>query len=186
MEIDQVFGLPAHPLFVHLPVVLVPIAGLMAVAFAIRPKWLDRFGWWLVVVTGVGALGAILAAGSGEALEESVRETELVEQHAEAGETAEFIAIAFFVVVLAIVAFRWWSRRKAASGGTEIAHAGALAVVTSVLLVVSGGGAAFAIADAGHQGAQATWEGEGDESGTDEGEQGPDGAVQVDREDDDD
>lgn len=183
MEIDKLFGLPAHPLFVHLPVVLVPIAGLMAIAFAIRPKWLDRFGWWLVVVAGVGALGAILAAGSGEALEESVRETALVEQHAEAGETAEFIAIAFFVVVLAIVAFRWWSRRSAARGGKDMARAGAVAVVTSVLLVVGGGSAAYAIADAGHQGAKATWEGEGDESGSDEGDH--DGA-DVEYEDDDD
>ena len=58
MEIDKLFGLPAHPLLVHVPVVLVPLAALMAIAFAIRPAWLDRFGWWLVAVSGVGAVGA--------------------------------------------------------------------------------------------------------------------------------
>jgi hypothetical protein len=28
MEIDQLFGLPAHPLIVHIPVVLLPIAAI--------------------------------------------------------------------------------------------------------------------------------------------------------------
>lgn len=32
MELDQLFGLPAHPLLVHLPVVIIPMTLLLAVA----------------------------------------------------------------------------------------------------------------------------------------------------------
>jgi hypothetical protein len=31
VEITSIFGLPAHPLFVHVPIVLVPLASLGAV-----------------------------------------------------------------------------------------------------------------------------------------------------------
>ena len=55
MEIETFFGLPAHPLMVHLPVVLIPLAGIIAIVFAFRPAWLDRFGWHLVVLSGLGA-----------------------------------------------------------------------------------------------------------------------------------
>lgn len=51
MELENLFGLPAHPLLVHLPVVMVPIAATMALLMTIRPAWLDRFGWWLLGTT---------------------------------------------------------------------------------------------------------------------------------------
>ncbi|MGA0894883.1 MAG: DUF2231 domain-containing protein, partial [Ilumatobacteraceae bacterium] len=103
MEIEKIAGLPAHPLFAHLPVVMVPLAGLIAIAFAVRPVWLDRFGWGLVAVSGIGMLGAVLAAGSGEALEEmlergGVGESGVLEQHADMGEAARTISIAFFTL----------------------------------------------------------------------------------------
>jgi len=48
VELEELFGLPAHPLLVHMPVVIIPLAGVIAVVFAFRPAWLDRFGWGLV------------------------------------------------------------------------------------------------------------------------------------------
>jgi uncharacterized membrane protein len=158
MELDKLFGLPAHPLLVHVPVVLVPLAGLMAIAFALRAKWLDRFGWWLVAITGVGAAGAVLAAGSGEKLERRVGGSDALEKHAELGDTAKLVSVVFFLVVVSIMLFRWWSKKRAASGGKDIARTGAVAIITAVLLVAAGGSAGAAIAKAGHQGAKITWE----------------------------
>ena len=87
MELEKLFGLPAHPLLVHIPVVLVPLAAIIAIVFAFKPAWLDRFGWGLVALSGVGALGAILAAGSGEGLEglQNQAETAAREDHFELG-----------------------------------------------------------------------------------------------------
>jgi uncharacterized membrane protein len=159
MEIDELFGLPAHPLLVHLPVVLVPIAALLAVVFAFRPAWLDRFGWGLVAVSGVGALGAILAAGSGEALEETVKETAALEEHAEMGEVAQTVAIIFFCVVLAVVVLRYFAKRNSGSAKVwTLISSKAGAIMIAAALVVSAAAATYTIVEAGHQGAKATWE----------------------------
>jgi uncharacterized membrane protein len=159
MELDKLFGLPAHPLLVHLPVVLVPIAALLAVVFTFRPAWLDRYGWGLVVLSGLGALGAILAAGSGEALEETVKETAALEDHAEMGDAAQVVAIVFFCVVLAVVVARYLARRNSAAGGVWAfisSKAGVMVIAT--VLVLSASGAMYTMVAAGHQGAKATWE----------------------------
>ena len=89
MEIDNLFGLPAHPLLVHAPIVLVPLCLVAAVLMAVKPEWRRRFAVPTAVVAVVAAVSVQLAEGSGEALEERVRETNLVEQHAEIAELAK-------------------------------------------------------------------------------------------------
>ena len=44
IEIDRAFGLPAHPLLIHAPLVFVPILGLAALALAANSGWFDRHG----------------------------------------------------------------------------------------------------------------------------------------------
>ena len=182
MELETLFGLPAHPLMVHLPVVLIPLAGVIAVVLAFKPAWLDKVGWWLVGVTGLGMIGAIMAAGSGEGLEELQREGETAarEDHFEMGELARTLSIVFFVVVLAVVALRWYAKRKGGDGGEGggawgFARSKIGAIVAAVVLVVSAGAATWTMAAAGHQGAKLAWceetqncstgGGEGDEEG---------------------
>jgi len=153
MELENLFGLPAHPLLVHLPVVMVPIAAAMAIAMTIRPAWLDRFGWWLVGTSGLGFVGAILAAGSG------VRESEILEHHTELGETARLVAGILFVIALLVVGTRHWMRKNAdeSNGVTNFMKSKVGVAVVSAALVVSAGAAAYTMVDAGHQGAKASW-----------------------------
>jgi len=153
MELENLFGLPAHPLLVHLPVVMVPIAAAMAIAMTIRPAWLDRFGWWLVGTSGLGFVGAILAAGSGEALEERVRESEILEHHTELGETARLVAGILFVIALLVVG----KNADESNGVTNFMKSKVGVAVVSAALVVSAGAAAYTMVDAGHQGAKASW-----------------------------
>lgn len=171
MELEKLFGLPAHPLLVHMPVVLIPLSGIIAIVFAFKTAWLDRYGWGLVVLSGVGALGGILAAGSGEGLESLQRAagespSAAAEDHFELGETARTLGIIFFIVVLAVVLVRWYARKQ---GGTEgiwaKLNSKAAAVVMAVALVVSAGAATYAISTAGHQGAKLVWEDEGKPEG---------------------
>ncbi len=58
-------GLPAHPLFLHVPVILIPVAGLAALALAARPSWWVRHGVWVtcVAVVALGALNFTMGAG---------------------------------------------------------------------------------------------------------------------------
>lgn len=157
-------GLVAHPLFVHMPVVIVPLAGIIAIVFAFKPAWLDKFGWGLVGLSGLGALGGILAASSGEGLEELLKEggeeiTPALEAHAEAGEMARNLAILFFIIVLAVVVIRHLARKNAANP-TGVAKLGASkggAIVMSALIAITAGLATWSVADAGHEGAEIVW-----------------------------
>jgi uncharacterized membrane protein len=177
VELETLFGLPAHPLMVHLPVVIIPLAGLIAVVFAVRSQWLDRFGWGLVALSGLGALGGILAAGSGEGLEEMGESGGRVEEHAEMGELARTLGIVFFLVVLGVVLARHLARKKGegATGVWGFVGSKAGAVVAAAALVVSAGAATYTISAAGHEGAKLVWEDEADggserESGDSDGE----------------
>jgi len=186
MELETLFGLPAHPLLVHIPVVLVPLAAIIAIVFAFRPAWLDRFGWALVGLSFVGAIGAIFAAGSGEGLETLQAEPESAarEDHFELGETARTIAILFFLIVAAIVVIRYLARKRAAKGEQAtglwafLASKGA-AILMAGALVLSGAAATYTMAKAGHQGAKLAWEEEvqpgdtGDETNEGGGDEGP-------------
>ncbi|MFM8267385.1 MAG: DUF2231 domain-containing protein [Ilumatobacteraceae bacterium] len=173
MELEKIAGLPAHPLFVHVPVVLIPLAGILAIIFAVRPAWLDRFGWGLVGLSGVGMLGAILAAGSGEALEEMLEDkgeviSKSLKKHAEMGETARTVAIVFFLIVLAVVLVRSMAKKRAEGSGVSkfVASKGG-AVAMSVLLALSAAGATYATATAGHSGAEEVWKEEFGNTGGD-------------------
>jgi hypothetical protein len=48
---DTLFGLPAHPLLVHMPIVLIPLAAIGVVVMLIKPAWHQRYRW---VVLGMG------------------------------------------------------------------------------------------------------------------------------------
>jgi predicted membrane protein DUF2231 len=68
IELSNAFGLPAHPLLLHVPVVLVPVLSVVTVALAVRPAWRLRFGLSASVFAIVTMAGTILTAGAGEAL----------------------------------------------------------------------------------------------------------------------
>ena len=69
IKINTIYsGLPAHPLFLHVPVILIPVVGLAALGLAARPAWWTRHGVWVTAVAVV-ALGALnLTMGAGKAL----------------------------------------------------------------------------------------------------------------------
>ena len=149
MELNNLFGLPAHPLLVHLPVVMVPMAALGAIILAIFPKYFARFGWWVTGISFIGAIGAILAAGSGETLEERVDRSSTMRDHAEMGETARLLAVVLFVVLLIVMLARKYR-------ATDMAKK-AVAIGVSVVIAVSAAAAGWVIIQTGHSGAKASW-----------------------------
>ncbi|MEN9805239.1 MAG: hypothetical protein RIS41_2086 [Actinomycetota bacterium] len=162
---ETVFDLPSHPLFVHVPVVLVPLAFVGVVGMVVRPRWWDRLIWPTFVVAVLGTVGAVLAAGSGEELEEAVEGRAvraLVHDHAEAGELARTASLLFFVVLVAtffgprvvtrLRSARWWRP------------------IMMVAVLVSGGVASWSMFDAGHSGAKSVWNDVHDDGDHDDGD----------------
>ena len=182
---NSIFGIPAHPLFVHLPVVLIPLAAVGVIIMVIRPSWWERYKWATLTIAGVGMVGAIIAAGTGEELEEAVEDTaprQLLRAHAQAGEVSRTVSIVFFaVLVAAIVVLPWWMMRRsnASSAGVDVTTSDAsspkwLRSIVSLVLVATALGASWTVYDAGHTGAKSVWydvkvgegEGKGDRGGS--------------------
>ena len=161
---DTLGGLPAHPLLVHIPVVLIPLAAIGALAIAVRPKWMRSFGWLVAGVAGVGFLGAVFAAQSGEAYKETLEAsgqtiTSTLEDHAEMGDTAQAFAAMFFALVVVWVLFAWWRRHTGEEKVTAaVKQPKLIAIILSVLVVASGVAGTASVTVTGHSGAKTVWE----------------------------
>jgi hypothetical protein len=106
----------------------------------------------VLAVALVATIAVGLAQTSGEALEDQVSETDLVEKHTEQGESVLPWAIALSVVAAAVTAAARLDRRRRPDTRPRL--------VTTVLVVaalVAGTGATRSVVDVGHSGAKATW-----------------------------
>ncbi len=152
MEIEELFGLPAHPLLVHAAVVLLPLAALGTVLIAAIPKARRAYAP-LVLIVAIAALVSVgLAQGSGEEFEEKVVETRLTEEHTDQGETVLPWAVAVTVVAGAITGATAFRRRIPKNSS------GALTAGLVVAAVIVSAGATWTVIDVGHSGAKATWD----------------------------
>jgi hypothetical protein len=168
MELEKIFGLPAHPLLVHVPVALIPLCAVGAILMVVSASWRQRIGWVVVVLAGVTVAASQLAAGSGEAFEEALDDrSQLIRRHAELGETFVWFAIAFFVALLAMMIWDTLQRRRKAKGteetGLKETTGRTVALVLSVVVVVAAVGATYRVYQVGHSGAEAVWS---EDSGT--------------------
>lgn len=158
-ELKEIGGLPAHPLLLHVPVVLIPILSGAAIALMVRPDWRRRYGV-AVGVLGVVALAfTILAAGAGEAFRESrpIFASSALSEHAELGDQLKAVMVLF---VGALVAFLAADLRGAPSflsrfarflhrPGTERFARVAISLLAVIALVW--------VVRTGHEGAEVAW-----------------------------
>lgn len=159
MEIEELFGLPAHPLIVHAAVVLLPLAAVATLVCAATPRARRAYAPVALGLALVATLAVGLAQGSGEELEDQVDETELVEEHTEQGERVLPWAIALTVAAAAVTAIPLLSRRRPSVPARTVT-----AVVVTVSLL-AGAGATWTIVEVGHSGAKATWDDVGEDGG---------------------
>lgn len=97
---NTIAGLPAHPLLVHLAVVLIPLTGLLAVLTATWPAARRRLGVITPLVALVAVVVTPLTASAGESLEKQVPRTVLLHKHTEIGGQMNYWVAALFVVVV--------------------------------------------------------------------------------------
>lgn len=166
---DTLGGIPSHPLLVHIPVVLVPVA--MLLMFLSLWQKVRTSALWAASIAAVGGLvGAVLASGSGESLAHAVKRSQLLRDHMELGDQVQGYAavFAFFAVAALMVHL---TRIDAVPLGrllspltkriTPLAKkmsAGAVAALITLVSVV-GVVASWQTYNAGHSGAKAVWDG---------------------------
>ncbi|MGZ5400908.1 MAG: DUF2231 domain-containing protein, partial [Nocardioides sp.] len=157
MEIDNLFGIPAHPLVVHAVVVLVPLAALGAIAVVISPWVRSHIGWLVVATAALNVLLVPLAAGSGESLEERIDETALVETHAEMGEQLLPWIIALALVLGVFMVLSRLASRPTSDTPSPVWTSRTVSLVVAAITVIAASGALVQVARIGHSGAEASW-----------------------------
>ena len=157
MEISKLFGLPAHPLLVHIPIVLLPLVGVGAIAMAVSATVRDRIGWIVVALSAAALVGVQLAMGSGEQLQDSVDRSTALREHIDMAEQLRPIAFLFFVAVLVLMLLHRHAR-GAGQGRDASTVPSWVQPGVAVVCVVLALTANFQLVRVGHNGARATWE----------------------------
>jgi hypothetical protein len=152
MMFDLVAGLPLHPLVVHATEVIVPSAALVVALAALWPPF-RRWARFLPLGLALVALVLVpLSTQSGEALQERVKETPLIETHIEMAEG--LLPWVFGLAVVAAVLLWWgWDEREVTPPRAPKWVALALAVAA----VLFAAGTVVEAVRIGHSGATATW-----------------------------
>ncbi|GGN80578.1 hypothetical protein GCM10011579_066230 [Streptomyces albiflavescens] len=160
MSLTVVNGLPAHILFVHVVIVLVPLSALALVVCAIWPPVARRLGVLLPALALVALASVPLTTHAGEWLEAHVDSSSLVRKHAELGDSLLPWALGLFVLSAAV----WWTARSAAAAQRDARRTAArwtstpMRIAAVVLSLAVATGAVIDVYRIGDSGAKAAWQ----------------------------
>jgi hypothetical protein len=158
-------GLPAHALFVHVPVVVIPMTLVAAVALMVRPDWLRRYGIALAIASVVAMSSVFLTMQAGGALESELdlhgEAARLISEHSQAAHILAIVYTAFTaLVILAFAALRISGGRPTGlTIADRLLSPPATLTTLRVLVVVLALIAAFFTFRTGDLGAKAVWAG---------------------------
>jgi len=97
-------GLPAHPLFVHVPVILIPTTVVAAVVFMVKPQWFARYGIALAVVSIAAMSSVFLTLQAGAALRAELnlrgQAAVLISEHAQAAHILAIVYVLFTATLI--------------------------------------------------------------------------------------
>ena len=173
LRINTIYsGLPAHPLLLHVPVILIPVAAVMGLVLAARPRLFTAHGFWVGLVTVIALGTTNLTMGAGEALRADLHlegggsgVADLIARHSHAASILRILVILFTaVMIVAVAVFRTGDRRITGIGAFDsplvaIRSAAPLAAALRVLLVVLALACGYFVFDTGDLGAKAVWQG---------------------------
>jgi hypothetical protein len=158
-------GLPAHPLFVHVPVVLIPTTIVTAIVFVFKREWLSRYGIALALVSIVAMSSIFLTMQAGAALRGALhlqgRAATLISEHSHAAHILAIVYVAFTATLIVTFA------AQRISGGMptglaivdELLSPKAIVAALRVALVLLAIGAGYMCFRTGDLGAKAVWQG---------------------------
>jgi uncharacterized membrane protein len=158
-------GLPAHPLFVHVPVILIPTAVVTAIVFMIRPDWFGRYGIALALLSIAAMSSIFLTMQAGGALRGELhlqgRAATLISEHSQAANILAIVFTAFTaVLIVTFAAYRISGGRPTGLGIVDrLLSSRSTFNALRILLVVLAIGAGFMTFRTGDLGAKAVWAG---------------------------
>jgi uncharacterized membrane protein len=111
VEIHRAFGLPAHPLLIHVPVIFIPVLALAVLAMVLFPKRMAPYALALAAFAVATNAATLLAVGAGEAFRADRErgggpggggggEASTLNAHADAAETLRWIVIALTALLI--------------------------------------------------------------------------------------
>jgi uncharacterized membrane protein len=109
--VDTINGLPAHPLLVHLTVVAVPVAAVLAIIAVTWPAARRRLGLAPLIAAVIALVAIPLTTNAGEWLQAHKRPSELISRHAELGDQ-----LIYWMAPLTLLLLVW-----SAAGTTPVA-----------------------------------------------------------------
>ncbi|MGW0035412.1 DUF2231 domain-containing protein [Gordonia sp. NPDC003376] len=156
---DTIRGLPAHPLFVHLTVVVIPLAAILGLLAVLWPAARRRLGWFTPLVALVAMIATPLTTSAGEALEKVTPKTPDLEHHTElGGMMIGWVAPLFVTIVLF-----WALHEEAIMSRLPVTVSPGAARIASIVLgagvIVTAIGSIVMIYLVGDSGAQSVWAG---------------------------
>jgi hypothetical protein len=161
VEIHRAFGLPAHPLILHVPVILVPILGLILLVAAARPALFQRYALAIGGLTVVTLASTILTVGAGKAFRTdraNFTEGHRLSEHAQSGETLRLVMVLLGAVVLFAVLLSQAHEGSRLGFLSGVAASPGVRVALRALFVIGAVAAIFFVIRTGHLGAQLTWQ----------------------------
>jgi len=152
MMFDLIAGLPLHPLVVHATEVIVPSAALVVSLAVLWPPF-RRWARFLPISLALVALGLVpLSIQSGQALRERVKETPLVQTHADMAEGLVPWVLGLFLVAALLL---WWNWNEHQATAARAPRWVAVALAVSGVFLAAG--TVVQAVRIGHSGATATW-----------------------------
>jgi hypothetical protein len=157
--------LPAHPLFVHGPVILIPVTVITAIVFMVKPRWFSRYGIALAVVSIVAMSSIFLTMQAGAALRGELHlqgsAASLISEHSQAAHILAIVYVAFTaILIVSFAACRISGGRQTGLGIVDrLLSPRSVFTALRVALVALSIGAGFMTFRTGDLGAKAVWAG---------------------------
>ncbi|MEU7143944.1 DUF2231 domain-containing protein [Nocardia sp. NPDC046473] len=153
--------LPAHVLFVHCVVVLVPLAAVLLILAVCWPAARIRLGLITPLIAFVALVLVPLTTNSGEWLERHIPRDPLVRQHTQLGDQLLIWSAAVFLLSVAWWVMHseratGWLRRRFHRPPTVTVHR-AVAIFVAALAVVVAVGSVVQVYRIGDSGSRAVW-----------------------------
>ena len=159
---DKLFNLPAHPLLIHAPIVLLPIAAIATVVLVAKPAWRARASWWMVGGLFVIVVLLFGAKESGEALIEAYDRANGegavdISQHQDLAETTLLLTLAWFAVFGLLTVLERGTHRRRVGVLKAVAPNVIARQIVAVAAAVLGVLATVWLIRTGHEGAKSVW-----------------------------
>lgn len=163
---EEITGIPAHPLLLHVPVVLIPLLVLLTVGYAALPFIRPHTRWVLGLLAVITPISALFAKLSGDAFFRRLESRDRIsaeyyprlQEHGDLGDMTLYTTIVLAVLALALAILV--APKGAADAAAQPAKAARLLpLVLAALSLVAGAVSLYYLIRTGHTGAHAVWDG---------------------------